>query len=642
MKIVLDLQLTEANRPVLEWFRQEGWLHAVELPANRGSAVANSVRADGWEVILTLHAHPDTLSRQCYEKGLSIPDVPALISEHLAGSSCGSESQVWIIFLEEDSAGVALPQQVLREKPKTHIEAKRMLDNRLNQGIAEMRKHGASRFWGVCGFASSTHSFAASGLDCIIIERANDDVDDLQTGVAFCRGAARQLGCQWGIDLSLWWGPIYGCVADLPTSFHKRHLYVSYFSGADAMRLEGGDMFVDLSSGKPTAIGDETARFAAFCKTHDRGEPDVPVAVMLPCDHGWTTPAYWKQPGEAWNYARIPYRPGERGIDGFFQAAFPGSEYASDPFPFGSYTNDVPPASPFSLSCVTPKYAPSSEDVFSASPPVPFSQFSDRIEAGESLRQSGQDPSIYRPMGNSRWGDIFDVVTTDVSPSVLSSYRLLIIVGPVACDSSLKEKLAGYVTAGGRLLIAAGVASPGDEDLVGMKIEPELRTGRAWQWEGEAPVAESFRYVHSPRNCDSVTILAKTCGGDPLVTRKIHGAGCVYYGALPWLESGGAPLSRLALRLLDQAIGSVQPVSVQGLPVEWLSASGPGNRTVVIANNGSEYWSGRLSIRDSNRRVRSCQELLSERPLDIERTHDGIIVGLDIAPFDLGIVGCFE
>jgi hypothetical protein len=52
------------------------------------------------------------------------------------------------------------------------------------------------------GFGETSHSYAARGVDLLLIERANDDVGDLSTAVAFGRGAARQYGVAWGIDLS--------------------------------------------------------------------------------------------------------------------------------------------------------------------------------------------------------------------------------------------------------------------------------------------------------------------------------------------------------------------------------------------------------------------------------------------------------
>ena len=219
-----------------------------------------------------------------------------------------------------------------------------------------MKPYAAVTRWARVGFAPSAHPVAALGVDCVLIEHANDDVEDLQTGIAFARGAARQYGCQSGIDFSLWWGVIYGCVQDLPASYHKRNFYLSYFSGADALPVEGGDLLVHLPEVQATTPGRALDEFERLTRRVSRGRPDVPVALILPEDHGWMTPPYWRASNEAWNYARIPYRPGNRSLDGFFLAAFPGASYAMDPFPLGAFSSDDPPPSPFALSSVSAQY----------------------------------------------------------------------------------------------------------------------------------------------------------------------------------------------------------------------------------------------------------------------------------------------
>ena len=46
------------------------------------------------------------------------------------------------------------------------------------------------RRWGRAGFGASAHVMAELGLEMILLERANEDIEDLQTGIAFMRGAA--------------------------------------------------------------------------------------------------------------------------------------------------------------------------------------------------------------------------------------------------------------------------------------------------------------------------------------------------------------------------------------------------------------------------------------------------------------------
>ena len=71
------------------------------------------------------------------------------------------------------------------------------------------------------GFPQFVHS-AAPLADCVLVEMTNDDVGSFAVAIAFLRGAAHQFNISWGVDLSLWWGAINGCVSDLPASLHRR------------------------------------------------------------------------------------------------------------------------------------------------------------------------------------------------------------------------------------------------------------------------------------------------------------------------------------------------------------------------------------------------------------------------------------
>jgi hypothetical protein len=54
------------------------------------------------------------------------------------------------------------------------------------------------------------------------------------------------------------------------------------------------------------------------------------------------------------------------GVEGLFSYYFPGNTLARQPFPFGAFADNYdPPASPFALSAITPKYAPSNAKVWS-------------------------------------------------------------------------------------------------------------------------------------------------------------------------------------------------------------------------------------------------------------------------------------
>ena len=637
VRLIFDMEPRPESEPVFDWLAREDICWGIEVPWYTTETDIRALRARGWEVLVHLHAHPETLQRHWEYKGRPVPDVGSVLEKHVKAAGGRKDSVNWLMFIEDDSCGVGHPQEVLRSKPTTHAQGKALLDAYLDKACTVAAAWPELPKWGMCGFATSTHAFAARGLDWLVLERANDDVDDLQTGVAFTRGAARQYGCKWGLDLSLWWGPIYGCVQNLPTSFHKRHLYLGYFSGAKAFRVEGGDLFWDRDGNRLAALGDTIQEFAQFAGRVAPDEVDVPVALMLPEDHGWMTPPYWRIANQAWNYSRIPYRPGDRGIDGFFATAFPASNFAMQPFPFGSYAKDDPPASPFSLSCVTPRFAPSPEDVSTASDPIPFGRFRDRDEARNTLNAARADPAPYRPMGDSRWGDIFDVLTTAAGTDVLSCYKAVILLGQVELSGDLRQRLTAYARNGGIIVCAAGVVGPEDSEFSGLTLTPEFRVGRAWSWQGEPPVPGAFQYVPAEAVDNSTTILARTATAKLLVARNCIGKGAVYTCTVPWYEGPLGGLSVPALRMMDHVMASVRPVTIEGLPVEWLSTHGSGRRTVLVANHSEQSWKGRIEVKNVGDNCGKCAELLRGSELPFTKDNDGYSIVAEVPAYDVGI-----
>ncbi len=634
-RLTVEFQLRPENAQILDWLERGGWCWGVASRPETKDEQLVELKRRNLRAVVTVMAHPESRRRQWNDEwNLPVPEIPNLMARYrrLLGTHFA-----WEAFTEDDSMGVAFSKELLRAQPRTHEAAHALFQGYLARAMEEIRPHADLERWGRCGYASGAHPMAALGLDCVLVERANDDIEDLQTAIAFARGAARQNGCQWGVDFSLWWGVIHGCVQDLPASYHKRNFYLSYFSGASILAVEGGDFLVRLPEITPTLLGQVVDDFGRFTRRIPPGIPDVPVAVMLPKDHGWITPPYWRTGNESWNYARIPYRPGDASLDGFFGTLFPGANFAMDPFPFGAYATNDPPASPFALSAVTPQYAPGPEHVFTAPPPIPFGRFNTRHEARRALEAQRIDPSPWRPLGDSRWGSIVDVLTVGASTEVLQEYPVLILLGPIKLDEALQRTLQRYVHSGGTLVAAAGVLGPEDRDWCGVAMEPELRVGRAWRWGDDPPVSEPFRHLPA-RPTHDAEVLARTPGGDPLVIRSRQGRGSVYVSLLPWFGSGDSPWAKLSLRLADEVIRPVQPVLIDGLPVEWLSTRDLEHRTVVIANHDGQPWRGTVTLRDVPANFRECRELLTGKSVKSHRKSSNQFCVVEVPPYDVRVI----
>jgi hypothetical protein len=603
----------------LEWLKQHELCDYIDVkPTVTEAEIAAFIDA-GWKVSLQMMGHPESFHRQYHIRRQQDFTVEEVLDKFLRTCQGRPQDFVWQILMEEDSAGVAFPQQLLREKPRTHAAAYELFMRRLTGAMAVAKPYPGVRLWGRAGFASSMHPFASLGLEMIILERTNDDIDDLSTGHAFARGAGRQYGCKWGIDFSQWWTAIAGCDLENSASYFRRNLYLSYFAGADSLGIELLGPMPEDDPKSATALSDALLEFGRFKKIHPQGRPIVPVAVLLARDHGWISPAYWHSQFRAWNYARIPYRAGDQSLDGIFAAAFPGSTYAMQPFPFGAY-EDADGATTFSLSSVTAPYAPHADDVWLAPAPIPFGEFRNADEARATLLRERRNSSDYRPMADSRWGDILDAVTEDVAAENLANYKIVIVAGHVTANDAVVGKLRHYVEQGGILVWAAGVARPEHYDFTQCRLTPRLKQGRAWQWGGGPPQPEAFLYVPATViNPEKNAILARTTSGEPLVVDACCGRGHVMTCLLPWLNSEHRPVADIALRLLDELIEKFKPVSIEGLPVQYECSRDAEGLNVCIANHADVPWSGKVRVRELGLVLDECVELRSGKRLPAQR-----------------------
>src|SRR5262249_30997218 len=87
----------------------------------------------------------------------------------------------------------------------------------------------------VSGFTWSVHYAYEFGIDLAMLERNNDNLGDIQTGIAFTRGAATQYNRPWGIDISEWraagqspttYNDDMQRIGGWSESYHKRHIYI--------------------------------------------------------------------------------------------------------------------------------------------------------------------------------------------------------------------------------------------------------------------------------------------------------------------------------------------------------------------------------------------------------------------------------
>jgi hypothetical protein len=599
-----------------------------DVPAQR----INELHKQGWNIVLYQLSHPETVVRYYNQKKRAIPDIDVTLKKYLKETD---GKLIWQNILEDESCGVGLAQEFLKTEPKTHAKAYKMTTDYFRKSIEATRKFPELDLWSVAGFANTAHLLAKQPeIKLLTIERANDDVDDLQTGISFFRGAAKQYGKKWGVDLSLWWGCVYGCIQEMPYLYHKRHLYLSWYSGAEHFRIEGSELFFDKNSNNPNKIVECLDQFGNYIKTHKRGKPIVPVAVILPEDHGWITPSYWRTTNIVWNYARIQYRQGQRAIDGFFSMAYPGSNFYNDPFSMGKYQSENPPASTFALSFISPEFTPDTSDVFRAEYPVNFGMFSNRREAQETIIREQIETSEFRPMGNSKWGDIIDVFTSEAGSATLEEYKVIVLLDQVKLDERLAAKLRNAMENGSTVIAAAGVITTEFSDLTGAEMTPILAVGSAWKFGINSYESEPFRYI--PAKITTAKRIAEAQDGSPLIIENKIGKGRLVTSLVPWFEGSPAPLCDAMEKMFDEYITKVLPARIEGMPVEYLTTKDNEYFNVIVSNNSGSTWSGKICPGFDIKNLKDPVELITGNTMKYQNNSERSILAV-IPPYEIRV-----
>jgi len=256
-----------------------------------------------------------------------------------------------------------------------------------------------------------------------------------QSKLAFARGASRETGVPWSVQVSPWLsgscttrGPlrmegIYarGLDAGHSLSFYERMWLHGWFSGAAMVTPENSiNTFFDHP--EPTwglsSHGRKAAEVFGFMRRHDRGIPYTPVGIVLDQYAG-----YNGYQGRPWGI--LEPTPGDLETrDLFQQQLFPGSDHIhSKPFP------DNPEASYLR--------------------PTPF-------------------------------GEMFDVVLSHASGPVLASYPVLLVVGDVTFDAALLDSLERALQRGSRVLIGRRHADVMGKDLARLKRMGEVEILETW------------------------------------------------------------------------------------------------------------------------------------------------------------------
>jgi hypothetical protein len=219
-----------------------------------------------------------------------------------------------------------------------------------------------------------------------------------QSKFAFARGASRQWGIPWSVQMSPWWN---GYCTQYNTlnyghslSLYTRMLSHGWFSGAAWLTPENS-FYIIFNNGLPNdgtnAWGAALGQLYALMNSHDRGIPCTPVAVVLDHYAGYNGYAHL-----AWG--TLPFTAGDVQIDDLFvNQLFPGSDFIHyNPFP-----------------------------------------------ADQELGYLRETP----------YGEIFDVLLSSAPAANLESYAVILLAGDITFDTNFVANLQQALASGTRVLM---------------------------------------------------------------------------------------------------------------------------------------------------------------------------------------------
>ncbi len=246
------------------------------------------------------------------------------------------------------------------------------------------------------------------GARCIGLE-VGENIAFTQSKFAFARGASRRWERPWSVQMSPWFGPscttqgplrteggiVRGLDAGHSLSLDARVWLHAWFAGAAMVTPENSMAIFFEKPEAPwplTAHGRKAAETFRFVRSHDRGVPWTPVAVVL--DHLAGYNGYMDKP-----WGILEPTPGDRELrDLFDHQLFPGADHIH-----GKPDRDNP------------------------------------------------EGAYLRPTPH---GEMFDVLLSDAPAALLASYPVVLLAGDVEFDDAFRSNLAAAMHGGTRVLVA--------------------------------------------------------------------------------------------------------------------------------------------------------------------------------------------
>lgn len=420
------------------------------------------------------------------------------------------------------------------------------------------------------------HYFAREGNAVLLGAENAQGLLNTNMWYAYLRGAGKQYGLLWFGNASVWnrwgyksyepreegetnpeteeWGPEEGT----SLSLLRRIMYTHYMYNCDILGFEWS-FFTDKQMKRLSPVGHIQSDAVRFVERHGSpGAMVAPVAMVMDFFNGWVPPRHLYSTRAYMVWGGMPYEDGDYQTHALFSLLYPGYENA------GFFRDE--------------------RGFLTATP----------------------------------YGDIADVLFSDVGPEVLGTYGTAIVAGPCRIDAELYDKLVRYVEQGGHLIVsmeqalsgAAGgavggvIGSAGATGTVGRAAggaaeyfgffgaaevggKRSLPDGDTVEYRGTHYAEQAFELYPIVPTPDAATLATVRSAGLPLVVRVKRGAGRVSLIASPF-GLAAASAERRAIENREETELSYQPAFLHSIR-QWLGDCLDEEKLIDIGNPRLQY-----------------------------------------------------
>lgn len=189
------------------------------------------------------------------------------------------------------------------------------------------------------------------------------------------------------------------------------------------------------------------------------------------------------------------------------------------------------------------------------------------------------------------FGEIFDVITTEVPAPVIDSYRAIVLVGQTRVDPPLAATLRRFVENGGLLLLSCEQMTPELWTLAGIADTGEMGKDSTYLRAGDfyvynEPVAFDYHRVKLT-GAEPLFLAGKYEERQwPVATLNRVGQGCVIVGTPVWMNVKGDPtrMHGLFSEVLRMIADELAPVRVLGSEVKVMYNRNAAGWVVTLMN----------------------------------------------------------